>query len=671
MRTLRRLRPLAPKLFLLLFCLAMLLMLYRTPLGVTSPATTSTVSSAEPSSEETEEAFAEAEEVGAGVAALQRVCLHANNPRTASIFLSGFLRRRGKGALVYVSQKRKCPRDAPVVRMLFQKDLRKLDALSDKETLVVQGDEYCRCPFKTCEDGALVQARQYYNRQYDKSAAETVPMYLPLGPRLDFLRVKASGASHAPLPASRRSFLLNLIVSPTNPARKRLAVSVKQREAVWAKGGQRVFVHITPSWSSKFNDTASGFISTEQYKQVLESSAFTLCPAGHNPEAFRIFEACEAGSIPVIALDNQYSSHSCEDAFRPFIETNAPFVVLKDWADLPQTLAKLTQSPGKLDALQLRMLEWREQFWQNVTQRFECTVLQRASGSSAGLPSQCLGTDGGFKFRNDGLITGLRRAGKKDAKVPAAPSGMVKNGVPLVTGCGRSGTFSLADYLKSIGIPAIHEGIEHGHVSVSWLYAAKDRRYPFEGRSSTRLRIAKYNLQKPGVNSIFGPVVHLVRHPLKVISSTRRCFCGRGTKQTRRGRISDKQSWVFVQRHLKTIDPQSPYNDLRRSALYWLEWNSLIEANFQDASRFQLESLNPHDLVVALGLKGKNVTILPEKIPHSSAHVSPQGPKKRYPDVTWKDLYELDQDLARKIWTKAQDYGYEVGKEFEAAVAGP
>ena len=677
LKTATRLRPLAPKLLLLLLALSALLMLSRnTGSALVSPATLAQGDPFDASGSDKDKdsqlvgVDVDVDEVQADEAEEggEKVCLHANNPRTASVFLSGFLRKRGRGRLVYVSQRRRCEKDMPVVRLVFQKDLRKLDSLSDRETLVVQGDEYCRCPFRTCEDGSIIQARQYYNRQYDKSAAQSVPMYLPLGPRLDFLKAKIAPSLKNPKPASQRNLLLNLVVSPTNPTRKRLAAILEEQKAVLSTHGKGLFVHITPSWSAKFNDTAAGFISTEKYKNVLASSVFTLCPAGHNPEAFRIFEACEAGSIPVIALDNLYSSHSCEDAFRPFIETNAPFVVVKDWAELPQKLADLVKSPAKLDALQLRMLEWRDSFWKNITQRFECTVLMRARGSTADLPADCSDSEGGFRFRNDGLITGLKRIAPRETKVPASLE-VIKNGVPLVTGCGRSGTFSLADYLKSIGIPAIHEGINHGHVSVSWLYAAKDRRYPFESRSSARLRVAKYNLQKPGVSTIFGPVVHLVRHPLKVISSTRRCFCGKGTKQTRRGRISDKQSWLFVQRHVKDIDPTSSFDDMKRSSLYWLKWNSLIETNYPGASRFQLETLKPHNLVVALGLKGKNVTILPEKIPHSSAHVSPQGPKKKYPDVTWKDLYDMDQELAKQIWAKAQDYGYEVGKTLEDALA--
>jgi hypothetical protein len=40
--------------------------------------------------------------------------------------------------------------------------------------------------------------------------------------------------------------------------------------------------------------------------------------------------------------------------------------------------------------------------------------------------------------------------------------------VPLVTGCGRSGTHTAGELLLSLGIKAIHEGAGAEKVSVSW-----------------------------------------------------------------------------------------------------------------------------------------------------------------------------------------------------------
>jgi len=45
--------------------------------------------------------------------------------------------------------------------------------------------------------------------------------------------------------------------------------------------------------------------------------------------------------------------------------------------------------------------------------------------------------------------------------------------VPLVTGCGRAGTHTVAEVLNSFGIPAIHEGAARDSVAVSWFYAPR------------------------------------------------------------------------------------------------------------------------------------------------------------------------------------------------------
>lgn len=60
----------------------------------------------------------------------------------------------------------------------------------------------------------------------------------------------------------------------------------------------------------------------------------------------------------------------------------------------------------------------------------------------------------------------------KASDLPLTLSGMSDSAnpikVPLVTGCGRAGTHSVAKYLNSIGIPAVHEGVAAGAVAVSW-----------------------------------------------------------------------------------------------------------------------------------------------------------------------------------------------------------
>ena len=63
-------------------------------------------------------------------------------------------------------------------------------------------------------------------------------------------------------------------------------------------------------------------MSMEQIRNVLLDSTFTLCPIGHNPEAHRIYEAAAAGSIPIIAIDDDYKRLKCKMPLAPIIDSD-------------------------------------------------------------------------------------------------------------------------------------------------------------------------------------------------------------------------------------------------------------------------------------------------------------------------------------------------------------
>jgi hypothetical protein len=240
--------------------------------------------------------------------------------------------------------------------------------------------------------------------------------------------------------------------------------------------------------------------------------------------------------------------------------------------------------------------------------------------------------------------------------------------VPLVTGCGRSGTLSVANYLASVGIAAVHEQFRPGSVSVSWLYAVPSALYPFEhAKSRLNRRDMRLQLEAAGKdrNAMFGPVVSLVRHPLKVISSTRRCFCGRGDRSLRAGKINDERSWRFVETHVPRLNKFSALEDEVRSAVYWLEWNKLIDKSYPARKLMRLEALDPNALVAALGFQAGP---LPTEIPNDNPHASPAKEKERLPDVTWDQLDRADAFLAREVFDLAQAYGYEAGRTYEEAL---
>jgi len=78
------------------------------------------------------------------------------------------------------------------------------------------------------------------------------------------------------------------------------------------------------------------------YIKLLRESAFTISPPGDMYEAYRTWEAVEAGSIPIL-IETPHTYNLCEQpsihAFREM-----PFAIqLRSWDDLPSALA--TQQP--------------------------------------------------------------------------------------------------------------------------------------------------------------------------------------------------------------------------------------------------------------------------------------------------------------------------------------
>lgn len=96
------------------------------------------------------------------------------------------------------------------------------------------------------------------------------------------------------------------------------------------------------------------------YVETLQDSVFTLCPMGDLYESYRIWEAVELGSIPVLEDPAGYKGGA-----RPaqgLRDIDAPFVFVEDWGELPVVMAEFAAFPGRLTALQQRLRPWLEHF---------------------------------------------------------------------------------------------------------------------------------------------------------------------------------------------------------------------------------------------------------------------------------------------------------------------
>lgn len=130
--------------------------------------------------------------------------------------------------------------------------------------------------------------------------------------------------------------------------------------AVWAfmgamRAGERErclasFADIGPNrilLTKTFNDPAG--MKTEDYKKILGESIFALCPRGPvNAETFRVYEALEAGCIPVVTGTDNYVRAPRIYWELLFAHRNVPFVIGGTWEDCANKVKSLLENPAAI-----------------------------------------------------------------------------------------------------------------------------------------------------------------------------------------------------------------------------------------------------------------------------------------------------------------------------------
>jgi hypothetical protein len=186
----------------------------------------------------------------------------------------------------------------------------------------------------------------------------------------------------------------------------------------------------------------------------------------------------------------------------------------------------------------------------------------------------------------------------------------------LVTGCGRSGTHTVAAALVAAGIDARHEpGMRPFHngrgnwpAEVSW-------------------RVAPYT-PWPGAH-----VVHLVRHPLDVIRS-----------RVDRGNF-EKTYWPAKLARRWCPGMALGADPVERVAWHWVQWNRLVVAD----ERLRIEDLTPeaiNRLARLVDPSAPGIEALPER-------QSPTPAETRSDDLGWERVEHVPGLVAL-----AEQYGY-------------
>ena len=229
----------------------------------------------------------------------------------------------------------------------------------------------------------------YVIRNHYQSDLALLPhvLAIPLGYKKGFHNVSSSPeereAHFPPQTDKKRQYLWNFVgQTHDKPTRQAMLTA--------AKTIPNGFTLLTHYW----NDPTG--LSTAEYRRVLEDSAFTLCPRGFvHPESFRLWEALESGSVPIIEGDEYFdallgaghplpSLPQPKDCPRPSttIHRPLPYPPLECadvWPALPDAMARLIPMHLKL---QQETYSWWQHFRRNVTERV-AAVIRHGAGWQA------------------------------------------------------------------------------------------------------------------------------------------------------------------------------------------------------------------------------------------------------------------------------------------------
>ena len=242
-----------------------------------------------------------------------------------------------------------------------------------------------------------------------------------------------------------------------------------------------------------------------------------------------------------------------------------------------------------------------------------------------------------------------------------SPSCPTKTCLPLITGCGRSGTHFMAEEIMANSIPIKHERIGEAG-SVSWIYGAPH--VPSLRKLETWFASEEDTRKREDPEFAFFPQVHVVRHPIKAITSLVACFCGCGSMSC--GAWADEPSWEWAGKHLDFTQKgcrnwrreglclkfeKEREGRLRRAVEYWVGWNDMVEEGSH--YRIRMEDYKLQELMGIMGWEGyvKAGGVKQKVFTRKSKTV-------KHNQVTWREIEELGDGLKDKVMERARKYGY-------------
>ncbi len=309
-----------------------------------------------------------------------KVCVISSHQRLSSLFSTNLIAMLGNGHFTYDVMEPKrcfhsgncrniqdvlpdgCRHDDPVIllyvaagshKMTLDLHVARMVQNGFFDLAILGGDEKCK----------YRNSSEFFDFRYYHSTIimhDTGIGYIPLGPRFEFERVFIEQMKRA----HDRRYIYNFMGAlSTSPDRGRMVEAIEPDIlSKWnITNSTDGFMHIIDKWKGEAT-SVNGYLTPDKYRDVLLESVFTLCPSGNNVESYRLFEALEAGSIPVIAKSHSYKDSECVDPLEPLIASGAPFPVLDRWQDLPALFHLAKTDKEWVQDLQCKATAWYRRY---------------------------------------------------------------------------------------------------------------------------------------------------------------------------------------------------------------------------------------------------------------------------------------------------------------------
>lgn len=131
---------------------------------------------------------------------------------------------------------------------------------------------------------------------------------------------------------------------------------------------------------NSFNNPITG-LNTREYRELMLNSKFVLCPEGNvSVDCFRVYEALECGSIPIVFDKNKFQWFDTGSYWKHIFDSDSepPFIMAPTMTENLKTVKILLENPVELEKKRKECYE----FWINYKNKFKSKFFNLISKKS-------------------------------------------------------------------------------------------------------------------------------------------------------------------------------------------------------------------------------------------------------------------------------------------------